>query len=600
MRRIKLLSIVLIAFLGIIVYSNTFYCAFQLDDDLSIVNNFFIRDLSNLHDIWAFWPSRFITYLSIAVNYHFHQLNLPGYHLFNLLVHIITALLVWWLIRLTLSTPVMITNRIARESDLIALLAGLVFVVHPVQTEAVTYVIQRAASMSSLFYLASLCCYIKARLSKQGEGARFYTGAMIMAVAAMFTKEIAITLPLMVLLYEFFFLRNGRGSNAKGPVLFLPLIFLIPLTMLLTRSFDLHGMHRAAEGPSGISPIHYLLTEFRVILTYIRLLFWPVGQNLDHDQRVLTGFFQWPVLAGFLSISIMLFFAKRLFLEYRLVSFSILWFFLTLLPESSIFPIRDVIFEHRLYLPAVGYSIFLVSGLYYVLGRRSIKMMTLILVMAIACFSVLTYQRNAVWKDNLSLWKDTVKMSPHKARPYNNLANVYLKQGNIKQALEDLNKSVELDPVYPEAFDSRCGAYIQQGDLVKAISDCNKSISLNPRNPKAYHNQGLIYEKQGNASMAVLNFNKAIELNPWYAEAYVDRGVVFGEKRHFIQAVLDLSRAIDLDPGNAEAYYNRAGTYYILKEYDKAWNDVHQAEGLGYAIQPWFITALKKISGTDK
>ena len=156
---------------------------------------------------------------------------------------------------------------------------------------------------------------------------------------------------------------------------FLLTLFIIPVTMLFThnQSIDSHEMHSAIEGSADISSMHYLLTQFRVMVTYIRLLFLPLNQNLDYDYPISKSLFELPALISFLFLITILFFAKRLFSKYRLVSFSIFWFFLTLLPESSLFPIKDVIFEHRLYLPLVGYSMFLVSGVYYLFRKESLS-----------------------------------------------------------------------------------------------------------------------------------------------------------------------------------------------------------------------------------
>jgi tetratricopeptide (TPR) repeat protein len=203
------------------------------------------------------------------------------------------------------------------------------------------------------------------------------------------------------------------------------------------------------------SSIHYLLTQFRVIVTYIRLVFLPFNQNLDYDYPVFKNFFELSVLISFLFLMTILLCANRLFSKYRLVSFSILWFFLALLPESSFFAIKDVIFEHRLYLPLAGVSLFLVSGAYYLIGKNGLKAMVVVLTMVLACYSVLTYQRNKVWKDPLTLWDDTVHKSPHKARGYGNRGMAYYKQGDFTHALSDFNKAIELNPNYTESYNNR-------------------------------------------------------------------------------------------------------------------------------------------------
>ena len=177
----------------------------------------------------------------------------------------------------------------------------------------------------------------------------------------------------MILLYEFSFFKTRKDINWKYLVPFLLTLLIIPVTMFFTKISNVsRDTAILQKGPQDISPMHYLLTQFRVMVTYIRLVFLPLNQNLDYDYPVSKSIFELPVLISFLFLITILFCAKRLFSKYRLVSFSIFWFFLTLLPESSLLPIKDVIFEHRLYLPLVGYSIFLVSGIYYILGKNSI------------------------------------------------------------------------------------------------------------------------------------------------------------------------------------------------------------------------------------
>jgi len=461
--------------------------------------------------------------------------------------------------------------------------------------------VQRAASMATMFYLASLCFYIKSRLpsvvtraassgviaktnsssvfaktnssgviarseaTKQSFKNIYYLLALLSTVAAMYTKEFTITLPLTILLYEFSFLRTSKFLNLKPVIPFLLTILIIPSTMLLTRSVDIHGLHRATEELPGISPQHYLLTQFRVMATYIRLLFLPLHQNVDYDYPVTQSLFELPSLISFLFLGAILFFAQRLFSKYRILSFSILWFFLTLLPESSIFPIKDVIFEHRLYLPLAGYSIFLVSGAYYLLGEKNIRAMVVVLTMLIACNSILTYERNKIWKDEFTLWGDAVQRSPHKARVYSHLGTAYCQGGDLKQCLKDYNKSLELDPNDVQTINDRGDAYAKQNDLTRALADFNKVIRSTPRFAQPYYNRGLIFSMQGDYRRSVADYSKAIENSPNYACAY----------------------------------NNRAVAYYQLKEFDNAWDDLHKAENLGYEVNPGFINALKQATGRD-
>ncbi len=293
--------------------------------------------------------------------------------------------------------------------------------------------------MATMFYLASLCFYIKSRNSPppcgEGKGGGiYYAFSLIFAILAMFTKETAITLPLAIVLYEYFFLKTEKNLNFKYLAPFLLTLLIIPVTMALTASgkaLSFSEMRHALEGSSKISSVHYLLTQFRVMITYVRLAFLPFNQHFDYDYPIYKNVFELPVLAGLIFLTAALFYcAKRLYLNHRLLSFSILWFFLTLLPESSIFPIDAVIFEHRLYLPMVGFSLFLASGISYLGGKNATKTIV-ILSLIIACYSVLTYQRNKIWISEFTLWNDSFQKSPRKETAYLNRGFAYSGRGSL-------------------------------------------------------------------------------------------------------------------------------------------------------------------------
>jgi Flp pilus assembly protein TadD len=547
--------------------------------------------------------------------------------------------MVWWFIFLTFSTPAMFGKKITKHANLIAFFGGLVFMVHPVQTQAVTYISQRAASLATLFYLVCLSLYVKSRLlQQQGEAPAassiFYYWSLMISVMAMFTKEIAMTLPLMVLLYEYCFLRTKEKFNWKYPAPFLATILIIPLTMFLTKFVDFAGMRNALEPLPDVSPWQYLLTQFRVVVTYIRLLFIPINQNLDYDYPIAKHLLDLPTLASLILLVLILIIAIRAFSKYRLISFGIFWFFLTLLPESSIIPIRDVIFEHRLYLPMVGFSFFLVSVIYYIFENRSFKLMVMALIIITSCYTVLAYERNLIWKDDLTLWNDTMHKSPNKVRPignrglayfqqgnftqaisdftkaieidpnyaktYNNRGAVYGRQGKLPQAISDYTKAIEIDPNYADAYNNRGAIYSQQGSLPQAISDYTKAIEIDPDYADAYNNRGNAYCDKGSLPQAILDFTKAIEIDPDYADAYNNRGAIYGQQGNLPQAIADFTKAIGVDPGYAAAYNNRSFSYYTAKEYDKAWADLHKAGELGYSVDLKFLDALKKASGREK
>ncbi len=390
----------------------------------------------------------------------------------------------------------------------------------------------------------------------------------------MFTKENAITLPFMILLYEFCFFKIKKELNWKPLVPFLFIFLIIPLTWFFSEGERVQA--RLSFATHHISSLQYLLTEFRVIFTYIRLAFLPLNQNLDYDYSLSKSIFELPALFSFIGLIAVLYFARQMFAKYRLISFSILWFFLTLFPESSFFPFGDVIFEHRLYLSLAGYGLFLVSGTYYILGKKSFPAMVIFLGMVIACNSILTYQRNTVWKDEFTLWNDTVQKSPNKARPYNNRGSVYSEEDDLVQAMLDCSKAITLNPNYAEAYYNRGLIYDKQGNFTQALSDYNKAIELNPSYPEAYNNRGVTYANQDNITQSISDYSKAIGLNPNYAEAYNNRGIIYAKKNDFAQAISDFNKAIELNPDSVEIYSNRGNTYDKQKDFTRAISDYNK------------------------
>ena len=462
-------------------------------------------------------------------------------------------------------------EEISRQADRISLFAGLIFIAHPVQVEAVTYISQRSASMATLFYVASLCFYIKSR-SAQTEiphsvvGRIYYAGALTTAVIAMFTKETAITLPLMILLYEISFLKTDTKPNWKYLAPFLATLIIVPLGTDFTKSVKFHLL----LGEPEMSSMQYFLTQFRVMITYIRLVFLPFCQNLDYDYHIFKDILEAPVMVSVLFLATILFSVKCLFTKYRLIAFSILWFFLTLLPESSIFPIKDVIFEHRLYLPMVGFSLFLVSGIYYIWGKNSSTGMTAILCLIVLSYSVMTYQRNIIWKDDQSLWDDTVRKSPYKARPYINRGISYCRLGELDRSWKDLNKGIGINPNFAISYFYRGLIYEKQGRPIQALIEFSKAITIEPRNPLAYYKRCFIYKSTGDIPRCLSDLYKINEIDPQDTMAYDFRGIVFIEQGKLIQAIAEFNKSIDIDPNDRDAYKYRARAYSLLERSNRS------------------------------
>ena len=344
------------------------------------------------------------------------------------------------------------------------------------------------------------------------------------------------------------------------------MLLLVALTTIrITGSVNfgkLKGMDKELYGTSFVSSRNYLLTQFRVIVTYLRLLLVPINQNLDYDYPIARSLFRLPVFASLILLLIILGIGFILFRRYRLLSFGIFWFFLTLIPESSIIPIRDVIYEHRLYLPMVGYALFLPSGLYYLLsGKKQYLLVPCLLIITLG-YSTLTYIRNQVWRSDLTFWTDVVKKSPHKGRDYNNVGMAYGIRGEYEKALTYLNKAVALDPNLFEVYNNRALIYRAKGEYDQAIQDYNLALKINPTYAKAHNNRGNTYNIIGKEDAAMADYNQAIELAPQsFSEPYHNRGALYYKKGALREAIADYTQALRINPTYLPPYYNLIKIY---------------------------------------
>ena len=548
-----LLAIAAIIILGILVYSNTVHAPFVFDDEHYITGNPFIKDLNYfLHPstakdlktantfLFDSFAIRYIGHLTFALNYALHGLNVAGYHGVNLCVHVLNALLVYWFVLLTVTTRQFQTgdkefSTSGPQGRMIALFSALFFVAHPVQTQAITYITQRFTSLSTMFFLLSLVLYIVWRNAASrsttpglattadiGSGSSrlsplTYIASVACAILAMKTKEITVTLPIVITLYEYLFFSGPLKKRA----LFLVPFFFALLTVFMayaTTGEPITQVMRDMNGTAGNrtplpTPV-YLTTEIAVIVTYLRLLFMPIDQNLDYDYPIYHSFFDPTVLLSLFIIGTVLcsavFLARghRHPLVSRLVPFGIFWFFITLAVESSVVPIYDVIFEHRMYLPSIGALIAVIGGSTALANRISIrypvmlKAFAAMAVTALLIVSLAAYERNTVWRTELALWVDVTEKSPHKARGFNNVGHVYFEQGNFDMAWQYFRQALTLDPSYYEAAYNIGIISADLGSYEDAIAYFTQVIAAQPSLGKAYTQRGLAYLSVGDIKQA--------------------------------------------------------------------------------------------------
>jgi Flp pilus assembly protein TadD len=575
--------------LTLLAYSNSLHGAFVFDDQQSIPDNPIIRSLSSFFGDWSGYrsmPNRYVAYATFALNYWIGGLDPTGYHVFNLVVHGVNVLLVYALVRLTFRTPRLSGSSLAPHSSALAFCAAALFATHPLQTQAVTYVVQRLTSLATLFYLATVVLHVRWRLEPASDEPRWrralaYLPVVATSVLAMKTKEIAFTLPAVVWLYElWFFGPIGRRQLWH----LLPLTataLLVPATLLSVQgpvSDILVAADASTRAQATIPRLDYLTTQIAVIATYLRLIAIPVGQNIDHDFPVYRSLLDPPVLASLvvlLSIAVGAGYLHRrasargprepLDPAARLASFGVAWFFVTLLVESSVIPIRDVIFEHRVYLPSVGAFMAIAVGVVacvHHLAPRRVTGLVLASSVAVALgLSILTTHRNTVWADDLSLWSDATSKSPGKRRPHYNLGLALVALRREEEAVAEFQAAARADPRSVEARTNLGAALLATGKVDDAVSAFRDALDLAPDHAEANYNLGRVYLMSGRDENAVELLTRTIRARPDYADAYANLAAALNHLHRYDETIRLIQGAGPAVEASPEAAFNVAVAY---------------------------------------
>ena len=460
-----LLSAVVVV-VGLVAYGNSFDVPLVFDDFLTIQNNDFVR--TGVASVQAL-GARSLLYLTFNINYALHEQDVWGYHLVNLILHLLNGLLVL-LIALFTFRRVEIEESKAR---IYSLLAATFFVCHPIQTQAVTYISSRSETLSTLFYLLAFLVFVRVPVRWIGFRLSLVVGAIM--YAGLLSKETVISLPAALVVYDFLFLSRSDARQLLGRWKFYA-TFLVG--GVGAGYFLLTGPLRNAVGSAqvgNLTPWYYLLTESKVILRYIQLTLLPIGQNLDHDIYPSTSLLEPVVLASSVTLVCLLGLAWFVRIQCPVVSFSILWFFVTLAPTSSFVPIVDFMFEHRMYLPMVGIcmSFPILIDLFGRTLKERIRFRPRLVPVAagiLTALTIATVMRNGVWQDEVTLWADVIEKSPGKLRGHNALAMAHFRKGEYGEGLRVAREGLELFPEQRNGFaDSIGNMLLQLGRYDEAV-----------------------------------------------------------------------------------------------------------------------------------
>jgi protein O-mannosyl-transferase len=611
------LSVIILALVTIIIYSNIYNAPFVFDDIIQIEDKAKIRDLNRFLSIDQLFAPRPLVEFTFALNYHFGELNVFGYHLVNVLIHMANAFVVYFLalnviLRLLWSHSNSSVFQNAYISFM-ALLTALIFVSHPIQTQAVTYTAQRYTSMAALFYFLSVLTYIRGRSKVQCPGGvhqeiakgkkekgrvnpsrrrsrsaskpgdkqatrreerppsttsfacmGWFSLSFVFGGLAFLSKQNAASLPLAILLVEYLlFDRTWNGWKRKLawfiPAFLLMALFVLYVSGFFKGSFDfatlLEDVSALSRETVEVTRWSYLCTQFNVIVIYIRLLFLPFGQNLDYMYPFKEGLFDGLTPVAFLFLSGIVAFGIWCVKTRPLIAFGIFWFFVTLSVESSVIPISDALFEHRLYLPIFGFALGVSYGLVALLQNKGLWL-GIISMAIITCFGTATYLRNRVWKDSTILWRDVLTKSPQNYRAYNNLGFALYHQGRVEEAIQTYSKALQINSDFALAKNNLATALLHLGRSDEAIEYLKEAVRRKPRYVGAHNNLGVALATRERFEEAVHCFSRALSLEPYSAEAHNGLANVFASQGRFEEAVDHWKKAIEIKPGYAAPHYN--------------------------------------------
>lgn len=493
--------------LGVLLYAKTFHAPFLFDDEILIVHNPFVQDLAHgaqsLRNIYSYQPSRILTNLTVALNFYFGRLDTFGYHMVNWLLHILVTAGVWYLTRQIIGI-----KKITALID-VPLWASLLFLVHPLQTESVSYINHRSSLLLTLFFIWSVIFYLKARLMPDfHRRCVLFIACGMCAMLSLLCKESAWPLPLALILCDYMILKQPPKKwvwvALLGFIAVVLLIFELKVKQILFWSVYSQS-HRGDYLTLGT----YLLTQLRVCVVFLKLIIFPVGLNADYDFAMSKGLFEPQTFVAFVFLSLIIISAYLWRHRCWCWSFCVAWFFISLL--GHFVPARyNVIAEHKLYLTLALLTPVVAIWLQDVFKKKSM----LVLGVAVAFCAVLTINRNEVWASPVKLWQDTCKKSPQKPRAHLNLASALLQAGQETAAEKIFMKVIAMAPEYCESYINLAQIQTNHGHLEQALAYSNQAIVVNPRFDLAYLQNGFLNDRLNRRADAVKSFKKWLSQHP--------------------------------------------------------------------------------------
>ncbi len=566
-QRIQLLAWAIIIVVGGLLYGFTLQFPFVFDDHIYLVDNPLFRDFRSFTfpghfvefankaksmgldpDLSTNLILRPVTYLTFYLNFVLGGLRPAGFRIVNIAIHCANAILLFHVVSHLLRNSRRQVVLPAASIHFISASAAILFLVHPLQIESVTYVIQRFTSFATLWYLAVIFAHFASTSTANKTAARIWRWSSVIAlILGMLSKEFVFTAPFMLVSLDWLVVGTSLKSATKRAWPHFVCLPLIPILIVLTAwaqrdgNVDFGSALRVADpfAPKEYQ-YHYALTQPQVILTYLRLIFVPIGLNVDPDFPVSTSILQWRVLVSGLTIATIIagtiFWCRQRLSDARwsLILCGVIWFFLTLSIDSSVVPLPDLMAEHRSYLPSVG--IFIALGCVADLLRERFPVRSQLRNMAIWGVAVwalflgaATIVRNNVWRSELSLWGNTAANSPNKPRPWINLGGACAESGNLPEAANSFRRVITLQPNHVIAYRNLAKIENDLGRHKEAVAIGLVGLKYTPApfDYKLYHELAAAYFQLGDLQNSITALRASVTAQPGYRMGHLALGELY-------------------------------------------------------------------------
>lgn len=622
-------AIAAIALAVVALYAHTLQTPFYLDDIRVIDNNYLLGKLGATFN--RILTPRGVTNYSFALNFLVFGDSVTALHLINIVIHAVSGCLVFLLLKQLVS------------GRWLPLSGAILFVAHPLQTQAVTYAVQRAASLATLFVLLAFLFHLRARnflAEGHGRTSRPYLlahlSAVIAGALAVLSKENTIILPLILVIYDCLFPLPAKRTFKQSILDNLP-FFIAPLLLVLYwyginhSAIDSVPTHAPLSSLRGITPLHYLVTEFSVIWIYIRLLAIPYGQALEHNYPIVQQVLTLENSVALLGLVALLVTAWRIRAKRPLVTFGVAWFFLGLCVESSVIPL-DPLIEHRLYLPMFGVILVALDGLPALLGQRR----GLILIcLAILIYAPLTWKRNQLWQNPVSFYEDNLRKYPDSERALAGLSHHYRQSGRLQEIQQILESTLQRYPKNYIAYRHLAFSYFEQGRQQEALDLLDRGIKILPENFSLYeaaatlsaerndptaaidylergiarvhgfrfvliNKLGELYLAMGDSVQAERVLREGLKSNPDNALIHLSLGKALYAQERWAEALIELKRALHLAPENPEPIEGIGKSALQIRDMSTARWALKELERFDSAGWQRLSSAFQQIEQTDR